>query len=90
MIWIIVIVIVVIILFRFFLSLNNDNNDLQGQSLSEKFRFTVDDLNQAAFKGLGKIAILDKRSFNLYEDGQNQIISFHYSTGVSSPKIRTV
>ncbi len=81
MIWIIVAVLVVIILFRFFSSLNEDNNDLQGQSLSKKFRFTVNDLNQAAFNGHGKITVLDKRHFNLYEDGQNQIISFHYSTG---------
>ena len=81
MIWVIIIGIVVFVLFRFFNDLNKDNYDLNGQSLSEKFQFTVESLNDAAFRGQGSVTTLDKRSFNLYEDGSNQIIHFVYSTG---------
>ena len=38
-------------------------------------------INEAAFNGDGSVTTLDKREFNLYEDGQNQIIKFQYSTG---------
>lgn len=81
MIWIIVVGIVIYILYRFFGDLNKDNYDLQGQTLSEKFKFIVNKLNESAFNGQGEITIKDKRSFNLYENGQNQIIHFYYSTG---------
>lgn len=81
MVWTIIIVIIGIILFRFFSSLNNDNNDLLGKTLSEKFNVIVNMINNAAFNGNGSITVLDKREFNLYEQGQNQIIQFHYSTG---------
>ncbi len=81
MIWTIVIVIVGYILIQFFISLSKDNDDLQGQSLDDKFNFIVNMLNGAAFNGHGTIISLNKREFNLYEDGQNQIIKFQYSTG---------
>ncbi|WP_321516605.1 hypothetical protein [Marinifilum fragile] len=81
MIWTIIIIIGVIILFSFFNSLNKDNHELNQQSLPEKFQFVVNTLNKAAYNGNGNITILNKRSFNLYENGQNQIINFHYSTG---------
>lgn len=81
MVWAIIICIVVFILFRFFNDLNKDNYDLQGQSLTEKFKFTVDALNYAAFNGRGSVITLDKRSFNLYANDSNQIIHFVYSTG---------
>jgi len=81
MIWTVIIIIVVIILFRFFNDLNKDNSDLQGQTLADKFQFLVIDLNEAAFNGNGRVTTLDKRSFNLFQDGQNQIINFNYSTG---------
>ena len=81
MIWVIVIIVVVIVLYRFFTSLNRDNHDLQNQPLSSKFQVVVDILNDHAFSGTGMVTILDKRSFNLYENGQNQIINFNYSTG---------
>lgn len=81
MIWIIVIGIIGFILFRFFSDLNKDNHDFQGQPLNEKFGVIVNAISQAAYAGHGKTAILDKRSFNLYQDGQNQIINFQYSTG---------
>ncbi len=81
MIWIIVIAIIGYFLIRFIIDLNKDNYDLQSQTLSEKFQFLVDRLNEAAFNGMGTVTILDKRSFNLYQTGQNQIINFMYSTG---------
>tara|TARA_B110000211_G_C14020371_1_gene527368 strand:+ start:372 stop:788 length:417 start_codon:yes stop_codon:yes gene_type:complete len=79
MIW--VIGIIGFILFRFFSDLNKDNYDLQGQSLNEKFAVIIAAINYAAFNGCGSITTLDKRSFNLYENGQNQIINFQYGTG---------
>ena len=81
MIWIIIIGIVAFILFRFYNSLNNDNYDLLNQSVSKKFSVIVNMIHDEAFNGLGEITILDKRVFNLYQDGQNQIINFNYSTG---------
>ena len=41
----------------------------------------VNVLNDYAFNGNGGVTTLDKRSFNLYQEGQNQIINFLYSTG---------
>lgn len=81
MVWTIVIAIIGIILFRFFTSLSKDNDDLQGRTLAEKFNVIVNMINEAAFNGDGSVTTLDKREFNLYEDGQNQIIKFQYSTG---------
>ena len=81
MIWIIVIVIVGFILIRFFISLSKDNYDLQGRTLDDKFNVIVNMINETAFGGRGSVTTLDKREFNLYEEGQNQIIKFHYSTG---------
>lgn len=81
MVWIIVFAIIGIILFSFFSSLMKDNADLQGRTLDDKFKVIVDMLNDAAFTGHGTITRIDKREFNLYERGQNQIIYFQYSTG---------
>jgi hypothetical protein len=81
MIWVIIIGIILYLLYRFFTSLNEDNYDLQSQSLSEKFHIVANLINQSAFNGRGQIITLDKRSFNLYEDGENQIVNFTYSTG---------
>lgn len=81
MVWTIVIAIIGIILFRFFTSLSKDNDDLQGRTLDDKFNVIVSMINDAAFDGGGSVTTLDKREFNLYEDGQNQIIKFQYSTG---------
>ncbi|RRD58377.1 hypothetical protein [Tannerella forsythia] len=81
MIWTIVVVIVGYILIRFFISLSKDNDDLQGRTLDDKFNVIVNMINEAAFNGCGSVTTLDKREFNLYEEGQNQIIKFQYSTG---------
>lgn len=76
-----IIIVVAVIVFRFLFALNQDSYDLQGQTLSHKFQVIVNTLNADAYRGRGHVTSLDKRSFNLYEDGQNQIIHFHYSTG---------
>ena len=68
-------------MFGFIGALYKDKTDLQNQSLSEKFSVVVSAINKAAFNGYGTVTVLNKRSFNLYEDGQNQIINFFYSTG---------
>lgn len=81
MFWTFVIIVVVFVLFRFFMSLNQDSEDLQGKTLAEKFNVVANMINEAAFNGTGSVTELDKREFNLYEDGQNQIIKFHYSSG---------
>jgi hypothetical protein len=81
MVWIIAIAVLGIILFRFFSSLSKDNDDLQGRTLDDKFNVIVNMINDAAFNGNGSVTALDKREFNLYEKGQNQIVKFQYSTG---------
>lgn len=82
MIWVIIFAVIIgIILFRFFSDLNKDNYDIENQNLSEKFSIIVSILNESAFNSYGTVTILNKRSFNLYENGKNQIISFYYSTG---------
>lgn len=81
MVWIILLFIVGLLLFRFFTAFTKDEDDLQHQTLSEKFAVIVHMINEAAFNGRGEITVLDKREFNLYEDGENQIIKFQYSTG---------
>jgi hypothetical protein len=81
MFWIILIVIVIIIAIFFLKDLNKDNSDLNGQTLAEKFKTTIDIINQSAFGGRGIVIPTDKRALNLYEEGQNQIIQFIYSTG---------
>ncbi len=81
MVWTILIAIIGIILFSLVSSLSKDNDDLQGRTLPEKFNVIVSIINDAAFKGDGSVTSLDKREFNLYGDGQNQIIKFRYNTG---------
>ena len=80
--WVIFILVIVgIVLFNFANDLNKDNYDLQHQNVHEKFATITGALNAFAFNGKGSVIPLDKRSYNLYEDGKNQIINFNYSTG---------
>ncbi|QTV04846.1 hypothetical protein [Faecalibacter bovis] len=82
MIWAIVIGIVGFILFRFYSDYKKDDVDLSTQKLHEKFAVVVELINQEAYNGLGSVTILDKRSFNLYLTGNQQIVQFIYSTGI--------
>ncbi len=79
--WIIGILIVGVIIYKFVADLNKDNDDLQSQSSSDKFSGIVKIINAAAFGGKGEVYQLNRRVFNLYKDGENQIINFDYSTG---------
>lgn len=81
MIWFILIIIVLFIIFKFTNDLNKDKSDLQGITLEEKFSIIVNFLNERAFNGKGKVIKLDNKSFNLYEQGSNNIINFTYGTG---------
>lgn len=84
MMWIIIIIISAIIVFllvRFFTDLDRDNYDLKEQTFSEKFYVVVNMISEVAFNGKGKIITFGKRSFNLYQEGQNQVIHFQYHTG---------
>jgi len=81
MIWIFVIGIALFILFSFFKDVTKDKDDLRNTSVSEKFNVIVNAINNEAFNGNGSVTKLDIRSFNLYQNGSNQIIQFHYGTG---------
>ncbi|GAB4092210.1 hypothetical protein [Flaviaesturariibacter terrae] len=81
MVWTILIGAVCFFLFKFFSALSKDNDDLQGQTLDKKFFVIVNAINNVAYNGAGTVTLLDKREFNLYEEGQNQLIKFQYSTG---------
>lgn len=81
MFWFIVILGGCILLIRFFSAYNKDNYDLENQTVDQKFAVIVNQINSYAFDGNGTVTHLNKRSFNLYQEGQNQIINFIYGTG---------
>ncbi len=81
MIWTILGVLVAYFFIKFLISLNNDNDDLIDQSLSEKFAIIVNQINKVGFNGNAEIITINKREFYLFEEGHNQIVFFMYSTG---------
>lgn len=81
MIWVILVAVVGFILFSFLKDAGKDNEDLRYASLSEKFEVIVNNLNKAAFNGNAQKVVIDKRSFNLHQQGKNQLIQFQYGTG---------
>jgi hypothetical protein len=81
MIWTILGVFVAYFLIKFLMSLSNDNDDLADQSLSEKFAVIVRVINNVSFNGNAEIITIDKREFYLFEEGNNQMVFFMYSTG---------
>ncbi len=66
---------------KFLFDLKKDDVVLKNQTLPEKFNVLVDVLNTFVFQRLGKVNVIDRRSFNLYQAKQNQIIFFQYATG---------
>lgn len=88
MIWTIIITIIVIILVKFLLSLNSDMEELSTRNISEKFEIIHTILNNNLFDGDANITIVDKRTFNLYREGDDKIIQFFYSTGNLEIKYR--
>jgi len=81
MIWKILIVVVLLTIFKFIFDLNKDKAELS-IGIDKKFEIIVDELNDAAFGGQGDIQHNNKRQFNLYKQPSNQIIFFHYGTGI--------
>ena len=81
MIWIIVTSVVGFILYKFFSDLGKDKQVLR-EGLDKKFEIIVNNINDIAFQGLGTVKYTDQRSFNLYKSPSNQIIFFHFGTGI--------
>jgi hypothetical protein len=82
MVWVIILIGIIGVIFSmFYLDLNKDNQDLQDNTVDEKFSVIVQAINDTAFNGKASVTRLNKRSFNLYEEGQNQIVKFMYATG---------
>lgn len=83
MIWVIVVIAVVVgpVLLRFWSDLNKDKIDLV-KGIDNKFKYVVQEINTAAFRGKGNIHFNDRREFNLYKEPSNQIIFFQYGAGI--------
>lgn len=81
MVWVIAIVVIGFILFSFLKDGGKDSEDLRYASLSEKFEVIANNLNKAAFNGNAQKVVVDKRRFNLHQEGKNQLIQFQYGTG---------
>jgi hypothetical protein len=82
--WVVSVVLVLFVflfVIPFFSGLLKDKNELNKVSLKEKFKVIIELLNLAAFDGHGSVRMTSKKTFNLYEDGQNQIISCDYYYG---------
>jgi hypothetical protein len=79
--WIIIFIIIVGVLSPLIKKVSDDNIELHDQLLDKKFQVIVDVLNKAAFNMRGEITRINKRKFNIYETGQNQIIYFFYGFG---------
>lgn len=82
MLWTLILGFLGLLLFRFFISYSKDNDDLQDQPLDKKFNIIINMINDVAFNGKGSVTTLSKREFNLYQEGENQLIKFQYSTGI--------
>jgi len=81
MIWIIVIIVIVFIIGKFIGSLDADKKELNKEPLEQKFKILVGQINNRLYNNKGKVTVIDNRSFNLYEEGTNQIVQFFYSSG---------
>ena len=62
-------------------ALNKDSQEMQYQPINQKFSIISQMINNEAFNGNGKVTMVSSKEFHLYEEGQNQIIIFLYSTG---------
>ena len=81
MLWIILISVIGMSIITFLRGMNKDNEDLQGQTLSEKFSVMVDLINQEIFNGMGHIEEHGKRDFTLYAPGFPHTLYFLYGAG---------
>lgn len=78
-----IIIVVCFVLFAFLKDFNKDNQDLEEETITQKFKTIANTINKYAYNGLGKTVPHpnDKRSFHIYQDGAPQIILFEYGTG---------
>ncbi len=81
MLWIILIAVIGMSIIGFLRGMNKDNEDLQGQILSEKFSVMVDLINQEIFNGMGHVEEHGKRDFTLYAPGFPHTLYFLYGAG---------
>ncbi len=81
MLWIILIAVIGMSIIGFLRGMNKDNEDLQGQTLSEKFSVMVDLINQEIFNGMGHVEEHGKRDFTLYAPGFPHTLYFLYGAG---------
>lgn len=77
----IIIIIALVVIIAFVRSLAEDNEEFSNQSVTEKFKPLINDLNNKVYGGGAETTILSKRSFNLYKKPSNEIIQFLYSSG---------
>lgn len=77
----IIIIIALVVIIAFARSLAKDNEEFSNQSVTEKFKPLINDLNNKVYCGGAETTILSKRSFNLYKKPSNEIIQFLYSSG---------
>jgi len=89
MIWILLLAVPAFFIIRFILSSDNDKRELESKKLNEKFNILLEFLNNNFFSGKGIITILDDRSLNLYQVGENKILQLFYSTGTLNITCRT-
>ncbi len=81
MLWIILIAVIGMSIIAFLQGMNKDNEDLQGQTLSEKFSVMVDLINQEIFNGMGHVEEHGKRDFTLYAPRFPHTLYFLYGAG---------
>jgi hypothetical protein len=71
----------IITLFSFNSNLKKDKNEFSIEPLEKKFMIITNILNEQAFDGNATIIKKSNREYILFNQGSNQLIIFHYSTG---------
>lgn len=82
MITVLILTFIIYIIFKFITAQNHERKDLKNTPISQKFSEIVSPINAHAYNMGGSIIPLETHSFNLYQEGENQIINFHYSSGI--------
>lgn len=81
MVWIVIIIVGGFFLLKFLFEFVKDKAELHEESISSKFSYLIDILNQSAFIGTGKINVTSQNELNLHRKGGNQIIYLIYGAG---------
>ncbi|MCP9762984.1 hypothetical protein [Lacihabitans soyangensis] len=75
------IIIGVLVVYKFIADSNKQTEQLKGEPLPQKFNAFIETLNKYAFSGSGLTTKLSETSYNLYKEGENQIINLEYAFG---------